>query len=1123
MFKRSILIFTLLIFAGLSSAQYINHNLEIVLTPDSNFVKVTDVITMPVDSARQEVQFQLHADLVLAEVDSSANYSIRQIAVNDTDSTAIQTDVPLKSYLVQINNGGAEKLSLKLEYQGEINHPIEQQAKEYARGFSQTPGIINDQGVYLSGSTYWIPKFDDELVTFNMTVYTPPEWDVVSQGTRTQREGVGAQNLFRWESPQPMDEVFCIAAKFTYYEKSVGDVIAMAYLRTPDPSLANKYLETTAQYMEMYNQLIGPYPYTKFALVENFWETGYGMPSFTLLGEKVIRFPFILHSSYPHELLHNWWGNSVFVDYKTGNWCEGLTAYMADHLIKEQRGQGVEYRRSALQAYTDYVNEVNDFPVNEFQSRFDAASSAIGYNKVMMLFNMMRQSVGDDIFIKSMQTFYRKNQFKRAGWNDIRQALASVTGRDYKFGFDQWLTRKGAPQLQLADAKVSGTAGNYDLTYTLTQIQPEDSFQVVVPVVVHLDGADKPFIQRVEMNRRTQTYEMNFENEPLLIEVDQQYDIFRRLHQSEIPPALSQIFGSDRVLIILPSSASDAYLNAYTELANKWASTDPEKIEIREDNKMLEVPSDRDVWLLGKENRFRTYLDSGIVDYNSAISDTMYRFGEESVSATNKSVIISFKNPRNPDNTMVWLHMEVPEAADGLSRKLPHYGKYSYLVFDGTEPANIVKGQWPVINSPLVMPLKDDRSVLALAGTNLPERQALATLQPVFSQENMLAHVNYLAGEDLKGRGLGSAELDQAADYIAEQFKKVGLQPGSDDGSYFQIWNAVVGKEMVAKDIKNVIGVIPGINPAYSGESVVVCAHYDHLGLGWPDVREGNAGKIHYGADDNASGVAVMIELAKLMAETSKPDRTIIFIAFTGEENGLMGSRYYVKNMKKFPADKIIGALNLDTVGRLGANKILILNSQSASEWKHIAMGIGHVTSIQYELISQELDASDQVSFIDAGVPAIQIFSGANVDYHKPSDTADKIDAEGMVKVAVFTKEAVEYLAKREDPLSFEGTVKKPQAKEDRSSQRRKVSTGIMPDFSHTGAGVKVAYVSPDSPAAKAGLRKGDVIVQLNYTRVADLKEYSNELKGFQPGDELTMVYMRDDVEGRVQVKLVAK
>ena len=1122
MFKHSITILIILFFVGLTPAQYINHSLEITLAPDSSFLKVVDAVTIPLDSAGQEIRFQLHADLVLSLSDSTADYTIRELDQSDPDSVESEAAVPLKTYSVQMNNEVADRLSLKLYYQGKINHPVQQQSKEYARGFSETPGIISDQGVYLSGSSYWIPKFDDELITFTMNVYIPPEWDVVSQGTRTQREGVGAQNLFRWESPQPMDEIYCIAAKFTYYEKAVGDVLVMAYLRTPDPALASKYLETTAQYLEMYNQLIGPYPYTKFALVENFWETGYGMPSFTLLGEKVIRFPFILHSSYPHELLHNWWGNSVFVDYETGNWCEGLTVYMADHLIKEQRGQGVDYRRGALQAYTDYVNTANDFPLSEFLSRYDAASSAIGYSKAMMLFHMMRQGVGDDIFIKSMQTFYRKNKFKRAGWDDIRLAIASVTGRDYKFGFDQWVKRKGAPELRISNAQVTGNTGNFDLSYTLTQVQEGDSFQVTIPVVIHLAGKDEPFIQRVAMTKKAQNYEMNFETEPLLIEVDPQFDVFRRLHRNEIPPAFSKVFGSDKVLIVLPSTEDDQYLNAYLALANKWSGADSGKIEIRQDNEMLEMPSDRAVWLLGKENRFRAYLDSGIVNYDAAISDSAYRFGQTGSTSKDKSVIVSFRNPRNPENVMVWLYTDVPEAADGLARKLPHYSKYSYLVFEGSEPTNIVKGQWPVINSPLVMALKDDSTTIGLAGTNLPERKALATLQPVFSQENMLAHINYLAGEELQGRGLGTPELDKAAEYIAGQFKDIGLQPGADDGSYFQKWNAVVGKEMTEKEIKNIIGVIPGNKKEFEGESVVVCAHYDHLGLGWPDVREGNEGKVHYGADDNASGVAVMIEVAKLMAQISKPDRTIIFIAFTGEENGLMGSRYYVKNMKKYPAQKIIGALNLDTVGRLGANKILILNSQSANEWKHIAMGIGYVSGIGYELITQDLDASDQVSFIEAGIPAVQLFSGPNIDYHKPSDTVDKIDAVGMVKVAAFTKEAIDYLAEREDPLTFEGTVK-PQVRENRSGQKRKVSTGIMPDFSHTGAGVKISYVSPDSPADQAGLLKGDIIVQLNYTRVADLKEYSNELKGFQPGDKITMVYMRDDVEGRVEVKLTGR
>src|SRR5688500_19255178 len=131
----------------------------------------------------------------------------------------------------------------------------------------------------------------------------------------------------------------------------------------------------------MYGEMIGPYPYGTLALVENFWETGYGTPSFTLLGPQVVRFPFILHPSWPHELLHNWWGNGVFV--VGGNWCEGLTAYLADHMVNEQNGKGDEYRRTTLQKYEDFVaaDPARDFPLAQLGNRFSAASEAVGYGK----------------------------------------------------------------------------------------------------------------------------------------------------------------------------------------------------------------------------------------------------------------------------------------------------------------------------------------------------------------------------------------------------------------------------------------------------------------------------------------------------------------------------------------------------------------------------------------------------------------------------------------------------------------------------------------------------------------------------------------------------------------------
>ena len=149
--------------------------------------------------------------------------------------------------------------------------------------------------------------------------------------------------------------------------------------------------------------------------------------SFTLLGSSIIRLPFILHTSYPHEILHNWWGNGVYVDYETGNWAEGLTSYMADHFLKDQRGKGHEYRRTALNNFASYVDPSNDFPLNQFLSRFDKASSAIGYSKAMMLFHMLKIQVGESQFYKSLQDFYNENLFKISGYKDIQKSFEKIT------------------------------------------------------------------------------------------------------------------------------------------------------------------------------------------------------------------------------------------------------------------------------------------------------------------------------------------------------------------------------------------------------------------------------------------------------------------------------------------------------------------------------------------------------------------------------------------------------------------------------------------------------------------------------------------------------------------------
>ena len=264
----------------------------------------------------------------------------------------------------------------------------------------------------------------------------------------------------------------------------VKNIIYQAFLRTPDQELADRYLNITSGYLQMYNTLIGDYPYTKFALVENFWETGYGMPSFTLLGEKVIRFPWILFSSYPHELLHNYWGNSVFVNYDEGNWCEGITAYMADHLMQEQRGSGAVYRRNTLQKFTDYVNAENDFPINKFLNRNNSAEEAIGYGKVLMVNNMLRYELGDEVFIKAYQKFYKDNIFKKVSFPEIQKSFEEVSGKDLSAFFKQWIDRKGAPTLSVSNVSSNGNK----VSFTLKQTQNEDVFNIQVPVAIYTEG-----------------------------------------------------------------------------------------------------------------------------------------------------------------------------------------------------------------------------------------------------------------------------------------------------------------------------------------------------------------------------------------------------------------------------------------------------------------------------------------------------------------------------------------------------------------------------------------------------------------------------------------------------------
>jgi len=718
-----VLLAGMLIPASLHAEEPIRHELTVVIQPDQNHLQVSDTITFPeslLAASKGQVHFLLHNGLQPVSPTSGVKLIPGSARIQNDPSTK---DLPADpdSFTVSLPAG---RRDFVIQYQGRIT------PSGSSGGLNPTAdydaGIISNEGIFLTGASQWVPWFNDDLVTFSLEVDLPEPWEAVSQGKRSIHVRKDGRSKSRWDSPQPQDEILLIGGRFSETDRPAGSIQVMAFLRTPDEDLANRYLETGGFYLEMYQKLLGPYPYPKFALVENFWETGYGMPSLTLLGSAVIRLPFILHSSYPHEILHDWWGNGVFVNYEKGNWSEGLTTYLADHLIQEQRGTAVEYRRATLQKYADYVAGQKDFPLTEFRSRHSPATEAVGYGKTMMLLHMLRVRLGDEAFIAGLRKFYRDNLFKRATFKDLQAAFASVAGKDLKDNFDPWITRTGAPALRVSNPRTVIHGAGYSLAATLEQTQSEPAYRLRIPIAVTVEGIGQAFQTAVFMDSKRLEIELPLPGRPLRLDVDPEFDLFRRLDRDELPPALTQPFGAEKTLILVPAKADQASREGYWKFAESWKQAQSGSIEIKFDNAIEALPSDRAVWILGGENRFFPDIKNALKDYGLSATPKGLRIAQFEVTLEGHSIVLSARHPQNPNASLTWLAVDSAAALSGLARKLPHYGPYSYLVFEGAEPKNILKGRWEVPNSPLSVPvIQTDGRTIPTSRGNLEPRRAL--------------------------------------------------------------------------------------------------------------------------------------------------------------------------------------------------------------------------------------------------------------------------------------------------------------------------------------------------------------------------------------------------------------
>lgn len=366
------------------------------------------------------------------------------------------------------------------------------------------------------------------------------------------------------------------------------------------------------------------------------------------------------------------------------------------------------------------------------------------------------------------------------------------------------------------------------------------------------------------------------------------------------------------------------------------------------------------------------------------------------------------------------------------------------------------------------------------------------------------ADVTFLADDSLEGREVGTQGELIAADYIAARMKENGLSPMGDNDTYFQVFSRkmkahphdTVGEGEKIEG-RNVLGFIDN----NAEQTIVIGAHYDHLGYGEEGSLADSAGQIHNGADDNASGVAAMLGLAKKL-NSKKIKHNVLFIAFTGEEKGLWGSNYFVKNAT-VPPSEMAFMVNMDMVGRLDTNNRLAIYGIGTSPVFKPILDSCNVFQFQSKFDSSGVGPSDHTSFYLEDVPVLHFFTGQHKDYHKPTDDTEFINFEGIEKVADYIESIVVSLDEL-DSIPFTKTKEKS-----KKARAFKVTLGVIPDYLFDGEGMRIDGVKENRPASNAGIEKGDIVVKMGEFAVTSMTDYMECLSKFEKGSVVKVLVDR--------------
>jgi hypothetical protein len=668
--------------AAAGTPAVLHHDLAVTLYPESGTLSGRDTLTIRTDGASR----------ISLTLSKGALVTRLSVAGKEYPFIPFPFQEGMLGFPVP-KEGGGGNLEVAVAYEAAFRDPVPENPVNTEDPEYGVKGSISPRGTFLSSEAGWYPDIPGSMATFRLRFESPEGVESVSAGKLLKRETSSGLSISEWETTLPLPGIALSAGRYRVREENHDGILFGTYFYPESDPLAPEFLAATARYLDLYRELFGPYPFEKFAVVENFFPTGYGFPSYTLLGSAVVRLPFIIETSLGHEVAHSWWGNGVRVDYTKGNWSEGLTTYVADHLFKERSSaaEGREYRLKLLRDYTTLVSPRHDFPLREFTGRNSPASRAVGYGKAAMVFHMARKEVGDYVFWAGLRAVAREKLGAKVSWGDFDRALPRDRSIDPASFFHQWVDRPGAPVLSLADVKAARDGALWKVTGRVVQEKP--FYELQVPLRLETGGG--PVDASIPITGVDARFTIFCGSRPVRLIVDPEVDLFRRLDPSETPPLVNSVRGSESFMVVAARGVSPGILEASKTLLAALGKDN--SAILREEETLPSAIAGHDMLYLG--------LPAG-VGYLPALppdlSVTQGNFTLDGVTYASPADALFAVLPHPSDKAKV-AALFLPfsaEAATQAARKIPHYGKYSFLAFSGG--SNMARGTWAVTASPTV-------------------------------------------------------------------------------------------------------------------------------------------------------------------------------------------------------------------------------------------------------------------------------------------------------------------------------------------------------------------------------------------------------------------------------------